>query len=84
VTNRELMADLIRRQIVAVISELRPRLRQVFVMAHVQGKSRAQIAAALGISERSFDRRMTRALKACRDRLASHGVDPTDQDRTQE
>jgi RNA polymerase sigma factor (sigma-70 family) len=77
VSDRELMADLIRQHIVAVIKELRPRLRQVVVMAHVQGKSRAEISAELGISERSLDRRMTKALEACRAGLASRGVDPT-------
>lgn len=74
------MADLIRQHIVAVVKELRPRLRQVFVMAHVQGKSRAEITAELGISGRSLDRRMTKALEACRVGLASRGVDPTDID----
>ncbi len=76
--DREFVADLIRQQIVAVIKELRPRLRQIFVMAQVQGKSREQIVAALGISERAFDRRMSQAIKACRERLASRGVDPAD------
>ncbi len=77
-SDRELMADLIRQHIVAVIKELRPHLRRAFVMAHVQGKSRAEITAALGISERSLDRCMTKALKGCRVGLASRGVDPTD------
>jgi RNA polymerase sigma factor (sigma-70 family) len=80
VPDREFMADLIRQHIVAVIKELHPRLRRVFVMTHVQGMSRKEITAALGISERSLDRRMARALKMCRDRLDSRGIDPTDAD----
>lgn len=78
--DREFIADLIRLHIVAVIKELRPRLRQVFVMAHVQGMSREEITAALGISGRSLDRCMTRALRLCRDRLVARGVDPTEID----
>ncbi len=44
-------------------------------MAHVQGKPRKEIAASLGISEKRVDKRMTQALKACRDRLCSQGID---------
>lgn len=78
--DRQFITDQIGRHIVAVIKELRPPLRRVFVMAHVQGMSRTEITAALGISERSLDRRMARALKLCHDRLAARGVDPTDVD----
>jgi RNA polymerase sigma factor (sigma-70 family) len=45
------------------------------VMAHVQGKPRKEIAATLGITEKRVDKRMTKALKACRERLASQGID---------
>jgi RNA polymerase sigma factor (sigma-70 family) len=73
--DRQAMADQIGQYLSMVIKGLRPNLRNVFVMAHVQGKPRKEIAAALGISERRVDKRMTRALKACRDRLSSHGID---------
>jgi RNA polymerase sigma factor (sigma-70 family) len=69
------MADQIGQHLANVIKSLRPNLRKVFVMAHVQGKPRREIAAALGISEKRVDKRMTKALKACRDRLASQGID---------
>jgi RNA polymerase sigma factor (sigma-70 family) len=73
--DRQVMADQIGQHLANVIKELRPNLRNVFVMAHVQGKPRKEIAAALGISEKRVDKRMTKALKACRDRLSSHGID---------
>ena len=73
--DRQAMADQIGQHLTTVIKELRPNLRNVFVMAHVQGKPRKEIAAALGISEKRVDKRMTRALKVCRDRLSSQGID---------
>ncbi|MDE2451114.1 MAG: RNA polymerase sigma factor [Gammaproteobacteria bacterium] len=73
--DRQAIADQIGRHLSSVIKQLRPNLRKVFVMAHVQGKPRKEIAAALGISEKRVDKRMTKALKACRDRLSSQGID---------
>lgn len=63
--------------VAAAIIGLPVELRAVFVMAHVQRRPRAEIAAALGISERRVDRRMTKALVVCRERLESRGVDLT-------
>jgi RNA polymerase sigma factor (sigma-70 family) len=73
--DRQAMADQIGQHLANVIKDLRPTLRNVFVMAHVQGKPRKEIAAALGISEKRVDKRMTKALRACRDRLSSQGID---------
>jgi RNA polymerase sigma factor (sigma-70 family) len=73
--DRQAMADQIGQHLVNVIKDLRPTLRNVFVMAHVQGKPRKEIAETLGISEKRVDKRMTKALKACRDRLSLHGID---------
>ncbi|MGA7537643.1 MAG: RNA polymerase sigma factor [Steroidobacteraceae bacterium] len=73
--DRQAMADQIGQHLANVINGLRPNLRKVFVMAHVQGKPRKEIAAALGISEKRVDKRMTKALKACRDSLSSQGID---------
>jgi RNA polymerase sigma factor (sigma-70 family) len=60
--------------LVAAIKRLPLRLRKAFVMAHVQCKPRKEIATELRISERRVDRRMTKALKVCRDRLSSQGI----------
>jgi RNA polymerase sigma factor (sigma-70 family) len=73
--DRQAMAEQIGQHLTNVIRDLRPNLRKVFVMAHVQGKPRKEIAAVLGISERRVDKRMTQALRACRDRLSSEGID---------
>ena len=73
--DRQAMVEQIGQHLTNVIKGLRPNLRKVFVMAHVQGKPRKEIAAALGISEKRVDKRMTKALKACRDRLSSQGID---------
>jgi hypothetical protein len=56
-------------QVTAAILQLRPNLRTVLVMAHVLGRARHEVAAALCISERCLDRRLTKALSACRARL---------------
>lgn len=58
----------------AVIVGLPRTLRVVFVMAHVQRRSREEIAASLGISAKRVDRRMTKALRECRDRLEKRGI----------
>lgn len=73
--HRQAMADQIEQHLVTVIKALHPNLRTVFVMAHVQGKSRSEIAAVLSISEKRLDKRLTAALKQCRERLAARGVD---------
>lgn len=72
------LVDEINAHIAETIKELRPNLRSVFVMAHVQGKPRREIAAALGVSEKRIDKRMTKALRECRERLASRGVELDD------
>ena len=73
--DRQAMADQIGQQLSNVIKGLRPNLRKVFVMAHVQGKPRKEIATTLGISEKRVDKRMTKALRICRERLSSRGID---------
>lgn len=55
-----------QQRLADVVKTLPMRLRKVFVMAHVQRKPRAEIAAELHISARQVDRRLTRALVACR------------------
>jgi len=76
--DRQAMAEHVSQHIATAIQELRPPLRNVFVMAHVQGMHRTAIAAALGISVRRVDKQMTKALRACRNQLASHGIHLTD------
>lgn len=77
---RQALADQIGQHLATTIKELRPNLRSVFVLAHVQGKPRREIATVLGVSEKRIDKRMTKALKQCRERLASRGIDLADAD----
>ncbi len=66
----ELPDLLVKRVRCSEITEALPlRERRVFVMATLQGKSFTDIAAALGISRARVERRMTKALVACRRRL---------------
>ena len=73
--DQEVLRFQLAEYVAIAIKELPPSLRSVFVMAHVQGKSRKEIALALGISEKRLDKRMTKALKACRERPASWGIE---------
>lgn len=75
---RQLSADEYGASLVIAIKALRLAHRKVFVMAHVKGKPRKDIAAELGISEARVDKRMTKALKAVRDHLSARGIDPAD------
>jgi RNA polymerase sigma-70 factor (ECF subfamily) len=76
--DRQLSADEYGASLAIAIRALRLSHRKVFVMAHVQGKPRKEIAVALGISETHVDKRMTKALKAVRDHLSARGIDPAD------
>lgn len=76
--SRHLSADEYGARLVIAIKALRLSHRKVFVMAHVQGRPRSEIAAVLGISEARLDKCMTKALKAVRDHLGARGIDPTD------
>jgi RNA polymerase sigma factor (sigma-70 family) len=58
------------------IKELRPILREPFVLAYVQGEPRKEIAEQLGITLKRLDKRLTAALKEIRERLAAFGIDP--------
>ena len=71
-------AEQLGQYLANAIKALRLSHRRVFIMAHVKGMPRKDIAAALGISEARVDRRMTKALKRARDYLTAHGIDFSD------
>lgn len=71
---RQLPPEEMSQAIVKAILALRPTLRAVFVMAHVQGASRTEICGELGISMKRVDKLLTRALRACSQRLSSQGL----------
>ncbi|MGH8209255.1 MAG: RNA polymerase sigma factor [Steroidobacteraceae bacterium] len=74
--DKRAIAEEINERLVQTIKELRPNLRVVLVMAHVQGIARKDIAERLGISLKRVDKRMTQALRALRQRMESFGIDP--------
>ena len=49
----------------AMLDGLKPKVRAVFIMAQIEGHTYAEIAARLGIGERSVKRYMAEALTEC-------------------
>ena len=49
----------------AMLDALKPKVRAVFIMAQIEGHAYADIAATLGIGERSVKRYMAEALTEC-------------------
>lgn len=74
----ELSAAQLGDHLAGAIKALPLNLRTVFVMAHLQGQPRKTIAAEMGISEKRVDKRMTKALKKCREHLLTHGINLTE------
>jgi RNA polymerase sigma-19 factor, ECF subfamily len=72
---RQVTPEEVSQPIAEAIRELPPPLRTVFIMAHLQGKHRIEIAAALGIPVKRVDRRLTKALSTCRRYLSSREID---------
>jgi RNA polymerase sigma-70 factor (ECF subfamily) len=73
---RRVIAAQVSQRLMEVIKELRPSLREPFVLAYVQGEPRKDIACQLGITLKRLDKRLTAALKEIRERLAAFGIDP--------
>jgi RNA polymerase sigma-19 factor, ECF subfamily len=67
----ELVADELRDAIVAAVAELPPGCREVFQLSRNQGLRYAEIASTLGISVKTVESQMGKALKHLRNRLAS-------------
>jgi RNA polymerase sigma-70 factor (ECF subfamily) len=59
----------------AALAELPPRCREVFVLRKFQGVPQKEIAARLGISERTVESQITRAMKLLEDNLRARGID---------
>jgi RNA polymerase sigma-70 factor (ECF subfamily) len=73
---RRVIADQASQRLVQIVKELRPSLREPFILAYVQGEPRKEIAGQLGITLKRLDKRLTQALKEIRERLAAVGIDP--------
>jgi len=69
-TPEHLLADRERlRQVLAVIEDLPPRCRQVFVMRRLQDMDQAEIARSLGISRNMVEKHMRTAMMHILQRL---------------
>ncbi len=60
------LADAVR----VAVADLPPRCREVFELSRVDGLRYAEIAEALGISEKTVEAQMGKALRVLRERLA--------------
>lgn len=58
----------------AVIDELPPKCRAVFVFSRIEGLSHADIAEKFGISIKAVEKHITKALAACREKVGDDGV----------
>jgi RNA polymerase sigma-70 factor (ECF subfamily) len=54
----------------AAVADLPPRCREVFTLSRARGLSYAEIAETLGISVKTVEAQMARALRGLRERLA--------------
>ena len=67
--NDPLMAQELEREIEMAIQSLPEKCRQVFEMNRVEGMKYAQVAEKLGISVKTVEAQMSKALGVLRDRL---------------
>ena len=65
-----LQATELEEAIAAAVDALPPRAREVFLMSRERGLRYTEIAETLGISVKTVEASMTRALRALRERLA--------------
>ncbi len=67
--HQEVVEQEIEKAVRAAIAGLPDRCRQVFELSRMQGLKYAEIAATLGISVKSVETHIGRALRVLRDRL---------------
>ena len=61
------------QQLAAIVEDLAPNLRQVFVMRYVNQMPRQEIADQLKITMGALEQRLTRALAQCRSQMTALG-----------
>lgn len=66
------LEDALQRAAERAIAELPERCRLVYTMARVQGLTYVEIAAALGISRKTVETQMMRALRKLREKLSAY------------
>ena len=68
--DRDLADHQIDAAVRAAINELPPRCREVFELSRIHGLKYAEIAETLGISQKTVEAQMGKALRVMRERLA--------------
>jgi RNA polymerase sigma factor (sigma-70 family) len=64
------------RRIEAALRELPERTRQIFLLNRIHGRTYADIARAMGLSQSAVEKHMMRALEACKASIAAEPVVP--------
>lgn len=77
-SERAAHCERVGEELVQAIKTLAPRLRKAFVMTFVEGRPRGDIAVQLNISENTLEKRITKAIIRCRERLVARGIDIAD------
>ncbi len=62
------------RLLVQALATLPPRCREVTVLRKLRGLSQKEVAAALGIAEKTVDEHLARGVRRCEAYLRKHGV----------
>jgi len=73
--DQRIAAEQAMQQLARIVGELKPNLRQVFVMRYVKQMPRQEIAEQLNISIGALEQRLTRALAQCRARMSALGLE---------
>ncbi len=60
--------------LVEALASLPPRCREVTVLRKLRGLSQKEVAAALGIAEKTVDEQVARGVRRCEDYLRKRGV----------
>lgn len=68
--DQPIVARELAQAVQAAFEELPPRCREVFELSRIRGLKYAEIAEALGISQKTVEAQMGKALRVMRDRLS--------------
>lgn len=63
-----------KRQLVEAVAALPARYREIVILCKFEGLARRDVAQRLGLSERTVENLLARAIRKCEDRLRRRGV----------
>lgn len=73
-TNEQIQLNEIKRIVASSVNKLPPKRREIYQLSRNEGKSIAEIAAILGISQNTVKNALVTALKYIRLELEMHGI----------